>query len=69
MIKKEYFLNNIGMRVVILKYNLYDKHTKRRKPPNAIQNTRGPARSESSITLASVCCNGFNTVFVYKMND
>ena len=39
--------------------------TNSRKPPNAIQNTSGPAKSESSMILASVCPNGLSTVFVF----
>lgn len=35
--------------------------TSRRNPPNAKQNTNGPARSVSSIMDASVCCSGFKT--------
>ena len=43
--------------------------TNRRHPPNAKQNTSGPARSVSSMMLASVCCNGFKTDRVCKIEN
>ena len=35
--------------------------TRSKKPPNAIQNTKGPARSESSNISFSGVLNGFKT--------
>ena len=43
--------------------------TSSRNPPNAKQNTNGPARSVSSMMLASVSCNGFNTDNVCNKDD
>ena len=43
--------------------------TSSRNPPNAKQNTNGPARSVSSMMLASVSCNGFNTDNVCNKED
>lgn len=40
--------------------------TRSKKPPNARQNTKGPARSVSSMILESVCCSGLRTDNVCK---
>jgi hypothetical protein len=51
----------MDMSCILMRNIRHSGLTRRRNPPKAIQNTKGPARSESSNISFSGVLNGFRT--------